>query len=99
MHTLEVNGITGRQAEEMFARAWKERIAQIRSEALRKAFLGLVLLISAGTPYAIFWYGFRAITRMIYVICFGLGAWGIWWLADGVASTLMAASRKGSISP
>lgn len=45
---LLVNGISGPQAEELYTRARGERLALLRSAALKKAVLGLPLLIFAG---------------------------------------------------
>lgn len=97
MHTLEVNGITGAQAEEFYSRAKKERIKQIRSDAMRKAFLGGLILGASIGLFSVFWFGFGAITRLIYIICFGGGVWGIWWLTDGIVSMILAPSKKGPL--
>ena len=99
LHMLEVNGITGEPAEAMLRRALKERIALLRGEAARKAVKGALLLSGGIALFCIFWFGFGAITRTIFIICAGLGAWGFWCLLDGVLEALLAPSKKGSVTP
>ena len=99
LYTLQVNGITGEQAEEIYQSACRERIAFLRSEALRKAILGLMLLIAAIGLFSVFWFGFGAITRFLFIICAGLAAWGIYLLVDGTVAAVFAPSKKGSVTP
>ena len=96
---LETNGITGEAAEKMFRRAWSERIALIRSEAIRQAVKGLLLLAMAIGLLCIFWFGVGWITSRLFVI-FGLvGLWGLGLLLNGTVNALTAPKKKGSAIP
>jgi hypothetical protein len=96
---LQVNGITGAEAEEMFRRARGERIAFLRGEGVRRVIKGSLLLAGGIGLFCDFWLGFRAITFRIFVICGLLGAWGLWWLVDGAVNAFCASARKGSVTP
>lgn len=97
-HRLEVNGITGEQAETLFAKARKERIALIRSEAMRKVIKGMVLLLAGLGIFLLFWDGAGAITRGVFVTCFVAWAFGGYWLIDGVVAAIFAPTKKGSVA-
>jgi hypothetical protein len=96
---LRVNGILGEPAEEMYRRARSERIAQLRTEAIRRAIKGALILAGGIGLFCYFWFGLRAITRNVFVISGLLSAWGLWVFMDGVMAALFAAGKKGSATP
>lgn len=96
---LEVNGITGEAAVEMFRRARGERIAVLRSEATRTAVKGALFLAAAGALFCVFWFGLGAINRFVFVVCGLLAARGLWLLASGIGDFLLAPGKKGSVTP
>jgi len=98
-HMLEVNGITGAPAEEMFRRAWSERVAVLRSEGVRQAAKGALLLAGGCVVFCVFWFGFGVITGRIFVLCGLLGVWGFWWFTSGVLDAIWAPTKKGSVTP
>jgi hypothetical protein len=98
-HMLEVNGITGEAAEEMFCRARSERISLLRSDGVRKALKGALMLAAGATLFWMFWSGLGAITRGVLVICGLLALWGAWWLLDGILNAILAPTKKGSVTP
>ena len=95
---LQTNGITGESAEQMFRRAWNERVALLRSEGARKAAKGALLIAAGGIPFCVFWFGFGAITGRVFVICAVLCAWGLLRFLGGVISAIFAARKRGSVS-
>ena len=96
---LEVNGITGELAEALFRRAFKERIEIVRGEAARRAAKGALFLSAGIALFCIFWFGFRAITKAMLIICAALVGWGFWCLLNGLVDALLAPSKKGSVAP
>jgi hypothetical protein len=98
LQMLEANGITGDAAEEILRRAAGERVALLRGEAIRKAGKGALLLVAGVTLFCIFWFGFGAITRSVFIIFSLLGGWGAWRLLDGVLEAIRAPSKEGSVS-
>jgi|SRR5688572_9649216 hypothetical protein len=97
-HMLTVNGITGDAAEQMYRRARSERIAVLRGEGIRRAVKGALILGAACALFSAFWFGAGAITKRLLVICGLFGAWGAWWLLDGILGALMASTKTGSIA-
>lgn len=94
---METNGITGPDAEAVFRRAWAERLSLLRGEGLRLMIKGLVILGIACSAFAVFWYGFGVMTRLVFVLC-GLGAiWGIWLALDGLSNIVLAPIKRGSV--
>ena len=98
-HTLQVNGVVGERAEQMFQRAWKERLASIRGEGFQKAAKGAVLLAGAGALFCVFWFGLGAVTKAIFVVCALMGIGGAWLLLGGVLDVVLAPAKKGPITP
>lgn len=99
LEMLRVNGITGEPAEAMFRRARGERLAVLRSEALRTAARGASLLAVGIALFSAFWFGMGAITRTVFMISGFLAAWGLWLFLDGAMAAFFASSRKGSVAP
>ena len=94
IHKLGVNGITGDEAEEIYQKAFSERVMTIRARNVRKIWIG-VLFIGASTAG---FFLILSIFQRAYVI-FALGvAVGVWKLADGAAGFLMASKKEGSVA-
>jgi hypothetical protein len=96
---LEVNGITGDDAEAMLHRAHGERVATLRAEAVRLASKGAVFLAAGLALFCGFWFGLGFINRLVYVASGLLVAFGFWWLINGILDLFFASSKKGPISP
>ncbi len=94
---LQVNGITGELAEEMFRRARAERIALLRSEAIGKAVKGALVLGAGVTLFCSFWFGSHVITRNVFVTSGLMSAWGLWKTVDGTVDAILAPSKKGPV--
>lgn len=94
-HRLEVNGIVGARAEEMYAKARAERVAFIRKDCLRDAAVGLLAL---GSGTGVFSFAMHVPHR----VTIGVGAatviFGGWRFFKGVFGFLFAASREGSLA-
>ena len=101
MHRLEVNGITGDEADRIFQRAMRERIATIRGGYWRRIGRGgIVLSIGIGlfAGIAILTEGFRVFNVLTIFVPAGVTVFGAWRFFGGVIGVLTAASRTGSIS-
>jgi len=96
---LQVNGITGTAAEEMFRRARSERIAVLRNEAIRATVKGAVFLAGGAALFSVFWFGFGWINRFVFVISGLLAVRGTWLLVGGATEVLLAPSKRGAITP
>ncbi len=97
-HRLEVNGIVGAKAEEMYAKARAERVAAIRKEGLRAALTGLVLLSSGVGVFAAFLFGMQGMNRMISILCTTAAILGGWRFFKGLFGFLFASSKEGSLA-
>jgi hypothetical protein len=96
---LQVNGITGTAAEEMFRRARSERIAVLRNEAIRATVKGAFFLAGGVALFSVFWFGFGWINRFVFVISGLLGVRGTWLLVGGATEAMLAPSKRGAITP
>lgn len=95
---LEVNGIVGESAQEMYRKARSDRIASIRAECWRRVLVGIVWLAAGIGVFSMFWFGFGWITRSIFVFAGLAGIKGVWTTIDGLAGVAMAPMKKGSLA-
>ncbi len=99
--TLETNGFTGNDAKELYAKAFKERLDEIRSSCWKKATYGfggiaagiLVILLhnrmvlEFGIPHNYLYY-----TGII------IAAIGLFFFADGMLKAASAPNKKGPVT-
>ena len=101
MHLLEVNGIAGGEATELYMRAMSERIASIRGVYWKRIPIGL-LLVALGVAILFgLWYmteGFTVFSLLVMVLPAAPIATGAWYLLNGLIGVLTAASRTGPVS-
>lgn len=95
---LEVNGITGPQADAMYARAQAERIAGLRGNAVRQGLAGLFLMAAGIGVFWAFWEWFGNITRALLILCFVTTVIGFWKATEGVLGYLFAPTKRGSLA-
>ena len=95
--TLEENGYSGVRADALYRRAWKDRIATIRTESLRAAGIGLLALIASAAVLYGEWMGVRGRKSEIILCTFGI-AFGLRKLTRGVFGFLLAQRREGSLA-
>lgn len=101
LHRLEVNGITGDEADRIFHRAMRERIATIRGGYWRRIVRGgLLLAIGVGlfAGIAILTEGYRVFNILTILVPAGVTAFGAWRFFGGVIGVVTASSRTGPIS-
>ena len=98
IHKLEVNGITGSEAEEMYRNAFKERVATIRSSHRRNLLTGLIFIGAALGSFCFLWYYVGGITHWLLLICAAAAAIGIVKLLVALFGIMGAASKEGSVS-
>ncbi len=97
-HRLEVNGIVGAKAEEIYGRARAERIAIIRADSIRKTGFGLLLLLAGIGVFFGFWSGLGGITRPVLTLCVLSAAFGVWRFFKGLFGFFCASSKEGSLA-
>ena len=95
---LEVNGITGDKALEMYARARAERITGLRGNAIRKGLAGLLLMGAGISVYWVAWEWLGNITQALMILCFVVTLIGFWKATEGVVGYLFAPTRRGSLA-
>lgn len=101
MHRLEVNGVMGDDADKIFHRAMRERIATIRGGCWHRIVRGgLLLAIGIGlfAVIAILTEGFVVFNILTILVPTGVTAFGAWRFFGGVIGALTASSRTGPIS-
>ncbi|MGC6426633.1 MAG: hypothetical protein ACON5H_06505 [Akkermansiaceae bacterium] len=95
---LEVNGVTGNEANLLYHHARKNRIATIRKEFFKKASTGLGLILFSISVFCVFWFGLGFISNnVLYLLC-GISVFGIWRLGSGILGYLNAGSHEGSVA-
>lgn len=92
-HTLAVNDITGDRAEELYQKARKERISLLRSEGVRKAISGALLILASIFMLCIFYK--LGVIIVLAIATFFLGAWR---MVSGTVEFVLAPTKKGSIA-
>jgi len=97
LHKLVVNGFSPEQAEEVFLRAWNERLSEIRGAAIRQAIKGLALVLAGIALFCYFWYGVGRLPRGVFIISFGACAFGGYWLIDGAVEAALADRKTGPV--
>jgi len=95
-HTLEVNGFTGKQADEIYQDARRERIADIRSDAAKKAAIGVASIAGAIVLIAI--GADEGMRRGQFVGSFAAFIFGLWKLVDGSYTFITAPKKRGSLA-
>jgi hypothetical protein len=95
---LAERGITGEDAIQVYEQAKADRIATIRSEAIRRSTLGALWFTGGLGTILILWFGIGAITRGIFTGCCLAMAVGAWRIIDGVVGALMAPTKRGSLA-
>ena len=101
MHRLEVNGITGDEANRLFQRAMTERVATIRGGYWRRIVAGglfLVLGIGLFVGLAFLTEGFQVFNLLTIAVPACLTLFGAWRFFGGLIGVLTASSRTGPIS-
>lgn len=97
-HHMEVNGITGAKANEMYAKARAERVQAIPSESISTAVKGLLLLMAGLGIFSgpIFYQ--QGTTRNTVVISTVAIAFGGWRFFKGIFGYAFATSKEGSLA-
>jgi hypothetical protein len=101
MHRLEVNGVTGGEANRLFQRAMSERISTIRGVYWRRIVTGgLLLVVGIGlfAGIAFLTEDFRVFNILTIIVPAGVATFGAWRFFGGVIGVVTAASRTGPIS-
>lgn len=95
---LEVNGITGDQAETFYTAAMKERVTTIRVAYRSKAIQGFLWMAASVAAFCLLWFGVRVLPRIVLYACgVGLGM-GLLRLCDGLSGMLLATHKRGSVA-
>ena len=101
IHRLEVNGITGDEADRIFRRAMRERIRMIRGGYWRRIVIGgtmLVVGIALFAGVAILTEGFKVFSILTILVPAGVATFGAWRFFGGVIGVVTASTRTGPIS-
>ncbi len=94
---LEVNGLVGSEAEELYARARAERISVLRGEGMRRAIRGFMVWTLALSLFLWFWHDLGFITGRVLMLTSVGFLVGFWWFFDGLLRMLFAPTRTGSV--
>lgn len=95
---LQSNGLTEQEAEDVYRRARGERIAMLRSDGMRKAAKGALLLGLGAGLFCVFWYGLGFISRAVWIISFVAGGWGFLTLLNGMMDVVLAPNKSGPLN-
>lgn len=98
LHRLEVNGITGLKAQQMYEKARAERVAIIRKESIRKAAFGLgLLLVGCGLLFG-FAIGLGVVIRPVLALGAAAAVFGLWYFSKGLFYIFFAHAKEGSLA-
>ena len=95
---LEVNGIVGEPARELYQTARSERISTIRTDCYRKCVVGILWFLAGIALFLIFWFAFGAGTHGIFIFSGVAVVNGLWKTVDGFMGMLLAPRKRGSIA-
>ncbi len=95
---LEVNGITGDDARNMFAKAYAIRVASIRTDCRHMVVTGAVWSILGGGTFYWFWFGLGGISRGVFIMTVGAFAIGLYKMLNGISGAIFAAKKRGSLA-
>jgi hypothetical protein len=101
MHRLEVNGITGEEADKIFYRAMRERVATIRNGYWRRIIIGGIFLVIGIAIFAGVGFlteGFKVFNISTILVPSGIAAFGAWRFFGGLIGIVTASARTGPIS-
>ena len=98
LRKLEVNGIIGKEALSMYAKAFRERVATIRSGYWKKVNIGSIWLVAGLGLFCFLWFLIGGITNQLLIICGAVAAIGFWNLIWGFSGIIQAPVKEGSIS-
>jgi len=98
MRKLEVNGITGEDAEAIYSAAMVERVATVHAHYRGKARKGLLLICGGLALLAVCFFVFHAINRILWILIFLSLAFGLWFLGKGMSGMLMSKNYEGSVA-
>lgn len=97
-HRLEVNGIPVAEAQQMHDKAHAERMAMIRSDAIRKTALGTGLLLVASALLFGLAAGMRAVIWPVLALGGTAAVFGLWYFSKGLFYLFFAHSKSGSLA-
>ena len=90
--SMEMNGITGKYADELFSSAWKERAELLGKDSSRRLRGGLLLMLGSAAAGA-----FASLPPAgFYVLCAGV-FYGAWKTLAGLRERREAAAKKGPV--
>ncbi len=98
MRKMEVNGISGAAAEELYRRAFDERVRTIRSPAWNNLWIGVGAVTTSVVSFCFIWYFLGAITNQFILICSAGLALGLWKVLSGISGILGAVAKEGPVS-
>ena len=98
MRKLEVNGITGDEAEAIYNAAMVERVATVHGHYRRKAQKGLLLMGGGLALLAVCFFVFNAINRLLWILIASALVFGGWFFVNGLSGMLMAKNHQGSVA-
>ena len=98
MRKLEVNGITGSEAEAIYSAAMVDRVATVHAHYRSKGIKGLLFMAGALVLLALCFFVFHAINRPLWIIIVLGLVFGAWHFVNGLSGMLMARNHEGSIA-
>lgn len=96
-HMLSVNGVTGAEADAVYAAARREVTAAVRDAGRQKVKRGLMFLGGCALAFSVCWFGLGFIpVVLLYAVCAMVGV-GLWNCIDGLTSMLRASKKEGPL--
>ncbi|MDB4618454.1 hypothetical protein OAG53_02135 [Akkermansiaceae bacterium] len=95
---LEVNGVTGDEADTLYRHAMKERVQIIRGESFKKILGGIGLIALAAAVFATFWFGLGYIQHVIFYLLTAVSGLGFILIGIGLSNYWRARSHIGSVA-
>ncbi len=95
---MRLNKIEFNTSKRMYTLALNQRVSFIRSIAVKKITLGILILFLAVTLFCSISFGLGSIPKAVLVTCIIGFSISLWKVTDGLIAYVFAKSRKGSLA-
>ncbi len=94
---LMIQGFSYEEASELVGELFRERLAAMRSDGIKKIVLGAVLICVPIASY-LFFLSIGVIPLKLFAVTILLGLWGVWMAIKGVFMLMAPKSQLGDVA-
>jgi hypothetical protein len=94
---LMLQGFSVPEAREVVAGLYKERLAAVRTNGIKKIVSGIALMLVPVVTFLFFLYMRMMFVRLM-AIAVAIGLWGVWRVVNGLIALLMPKMESGDVA-